>query len=180
MNGVYNDKSIESKIMKKIISLLALVGMFSIQSCTVTDNVPVVDNDTISEVFEVTTSFNSTNNYSKLVSLNPSIYSSDVVLVYRLSGTYQGRDVWKLLPETHYFSNGTLDFAYDFDFTQNDVNIYLVGNDLQTVLDQYRLNQVLRIVIIPAGFATSINKNSYPEVIAALNINESKIQKIDF
>ena len=166
--------------MKKIITFLAIVGIFSLQSCTVTDNTPIVDNDTISEVFEVTTSFNSTNNYSKLVALNPSIYSSDVVLVYRLSGTYQGHDVWKLLPETHYFNDGTLDFGYDFDFTQNDVNIYLVGSNLQTVSDQYRVNQVLRIVIVPAGFAASINKNSYPEVIAALNINESKIQKIDF
>jgi hypothetical protein len=161
--------------MKKIITLLAVVGMFSLQGCTTT-----TDTDTIAEVFEVTTSFNSTNNYSKIVALNPPIYTSDVVLVYRLAGVYQGQDVWKLLPETHYFNDGTMDFGYDYDFTINDVNIFMVGNDLLTVTDQYRLNQVLRIVIVPGSFATSINKNNYAAVISALNINENQIQKINF
>lgn len=165
--------------MKRIITLLAVVGMFSLQGCTTTDT-NYVDNDTISEVFEVTTSFNSTNDFSKLVVLNPAIYTSDVVLVYRLTEIYQGQNVWKLLPETHYFSDGTMDFGYDFDFTKNDVNIYMVGNDLQTVPDQYRLNQVLRIVIVPGKFSATINKNNYPAVMAALNINESQIQKINF
>ena len=36
--------------MKKIITLLAVVGMFSLQGCTVEDS---VDNDTISTVFEI-------------------------------------------------------------------------------------------------------------------------------
>jgi hypothetical protein len=166
--------------MKKIITLLAVVGMLSLQSCTTTTDSNYVDNDTIAEVFEVTTSFNSTNNYSKIVALNPPIYTSDVVLVYRLAGVYQGQDVWKLLPETHYFSDGTMDFGYDFDFTINDVNIFMVGNDLLSVTDQYRLNQVLRIVIVPGSFATSINKNNYESVISVLNINESQIQKINF
>lgn len=161
--------------MKKIITLLAVVGMFSLQGCTTT-----TDTDTIAEVFEVTTSFNSTNNYSKIVALNPPIYTSDVVLVYRLAGVYQGQDVWKLLPETHYFNDGTMDFGYDYDFTINDVNIFMVGNDLLTVTDQYRLNQVLRIVIVPGSFAASINKNNYAAVISALNINENQIQKINF
>lgn len=166
--------------MKKIITLLAVVGMFSLQSCTTTTDSNYVDNDTISEVFEVTTSFNSTNNYSKVVAFNPPIYTSDVVLVYRLAGIYQGQDVWKLLPETHYFNDGTMDFGYDYDFTINDVNIFMVGNDLLTVTDQYRLNQVLRIVIVPGRFASSINKNNYESVISTLKINESQIQKINF
>jgi hypothetical protein len=166
--------------MKKIFTFLAVVGMFSIQSCTVTDSVPIGGTNPISEVFEVTTSFNSTNNYSKLVTFNPPIYSSDVVLVYRLSGIYQGQDLWKLLPETHYFSDGTLYFSYDFDFTKNDVNIYMLGNDLQTVSTDFRVNQVLRIVIVPASFAASFNTNNYAAVISALNINENQIQKINF
>ena len=37
--------------MKKIITLLAVVGMFSLQGCTTTDS-NYVDNDTISTVFE--------------------------------------------------------------------------------------------------------------------------------
>lgn len=166
--------------MKKIITLLAVFGILTFQSCTVTDNAPIEDNDTISEVFEVTTSFNSTNNYSKLVTFNPIIYSSDVVLVYRLSGISQGNDVWKLLPETRYFSDGTLDFGYNFDFTKRDVNIYMVGNDLQSVPIDFRLNQVLRIVIVPGSFSSALNKNNYNEVMTALKINENQVQTVNF
>lgn len=166
--------------MKKIITLLAVFGIISFQSCTVNDNAPIEDNDTISEVFEVTTSFNSSNNYSKIVTFNPIIYSSDVVLVYRLSGVYQGNDVWKLLPETHYFNDGTLDFGYNFDFTKRDVNIYMVGNDLQSVPVDFRLNQVLRIVIVPGSFSAALNKNNYNEVMTVLKINESQVQTVNF
>lgn len=166
--------------MKKIITLFAIVGLLSLQSCTVADsNANYVDNDTISEVFEVTTSFNSTNDYGKIINLNPSIFSSDVVLVYRLSGVFQGNDVWKLLPESFYLSNGTLDFGYRFDFTKNDVNVYMVGNDLQTVSTDYRLNQVLRVVIVPGSFAKTIDTNNYIEVMNAIQIKDSQIQKID-
>jgi hypothetical protein len=166
--------------MKKIIALLAIAGLFSLQSCTVNDDGPFVDNDTISEVFEVTTSFNSTNNYSKLITLNPPIFSSDVVLVYRLSGSTTQSDVWKLLPETHYFSDGTLDFGYDYDYTTTDVSIFMVGNNLQTVPTEFKLNQVLRIVIVPAGFSKSIDKNNINAVMSALNVDKSQIKKIEF
>lgn len=165
--------------MKKTITILAILGLFILQSCTIEDDSVYVDNDTISEVFEVTTSFNATNGYSKLVTLNPPIFNSDVVLVYRLSGvTSQGNDIWKLLPETHFYSNGTLNFGYNFDFTKNDISIYMVGNDLQTVISDYKLNQVLRIVIVPASFSTSIDKNNFEAVISALNIKVTNFQKI--
>lgn len=166
--------------MKRITLFLAFIGMMTLQSCEVNQIEDTVDNDTISEVFEVTRSFNSTNGYSTIVAFNPPIYSSDVVLVYRLSGQDQGHDVWKLLPETYYFNDGTRDFGYNFDYTRNDVNIYMVGNDLQSVSVDFRLNQVLRIVIVPASFSKSIDKNNIDAVMSALKVNESQIQKIDF
>ncbi|SHM53437.1 hypothetical protein [Flavobacterium xinjiangense] len=167
--------------MKKIITFLAIAGLFTLQSCTTSgsfeiDPLPVAT----SEVFEVNASFNSTNNYSRLVTLNPRIYSSDVVLVYRLTGiTPQGSDIWKLLPETHYFADGTLDFGFDYDYTTTDVSIFMIGNNLQTVSTDYRLNQVLRIVITPAGFSTAIDKNNINAVMSALNVDKSQIKKID-
>jgi hypothetical protein len=56
----------------------------------------------------------------------------------------------------------------------------MIGNDLQTVSTDFRLNQVLRIVIVPGSFSTSFNKNNYAEVIAALKINENQIQTVNF
>jgi len=171
--------------MRRISTFLAIIGMIVIASCEGPQGPPGFDgfdgqDGLIAEVFEVTTSFNSANNFSKLVGLNPTIYSSDVVLVYRLVNVFQGKDVWKLLPETHYFDDGTRDFGYEFDFTISDVNIYMVGNNLGTVADQFRLNQVLRIVIVPGSFSASINKNNYADVVTALNIKESQVQKINF
>jgi hypothetical protein len=72
-----------------------------------------------------------------------------------------------------------LDFSYDFDFTRNDVNIFMVGGNLGTVANQFRLNQVFRIVIIPANLINGIDKNNYNAVMSTLKINESQIQKID-
>jgi hypothetical protein len=164
--------------MKKIITVLAIVGLFVLQSCTTSGSfeiAPIARN----EVFEVTTSFNSNNNYGRLITFNPPIYSSDVVLVYRLAGSNSQGDVWNLLPETFYFSNGALDFGYKFDYSNRDVDVYMIGSDLQSVTAEYRYNQVLRIVIVPASYAKTINKNSYLDVITALNIKDSQIQKID-
>ena len=47
------------KIMKKITLLLVFIGMITLQSCTVNEVRDDVDNDTISEVIQVTRSFNS-------------------------------------------------------------------------------------------------------------------------
>ena len=165
--------------MKKIITLLAIAGLFVMQSCTTTGSFEIAPT-TSSEVFEVTTSFNSTNNFSKLITFNPRIYSSDVVLVYRLSGANSQGDIWELLPETHYFSDGNLNFGYKYDYTNTDVDIFMIGYDLQSVIPEFRLNQVLRIVIVPANYATSVNKNNYSDVITALNLKDSQIQKINF
>lgn len=166
--------------MKKIALLLAFIGFLSLQSCTVNDN-NSVDNDTISEVWEYNTNINFTasNNYSLLLPFKHVIYSSDMVLVYRLSGIDQGSDVWKLLPETYYFANGTLNFGYDFDFTKYNVNIFLHGNELSTVPTQNRLNQVIRVVVIPGylGNKFVVDFSDYNAVVKAFNINKSLSHK---
>ena len=156
--------------------------MFSLQSCTVNDNAPVVDHDTISTTFENASpySFTPNNNFSVKFNFPNPIYASDMVLVYRLSEIYQGQDVWKLLPETHYFSNGSRDFGYDYDFTKYDVKIYLLGNDLVSVPSGNRLGQYFRIVVVPADLVKAVNVNKYDELVKALNIKENEIQQIQF
>ena len=167
--------------MKRITLLLAFIGMISLQSCTVNDNTDNVDNDTISEVFEVTRSFTSANGYSSLINFPHTIFSSDMVLAYRLDSVVNGTDVWKLMPQTFYFADGTLDFRYDFDFTQYDISIFMEGFDLATVSTNYRNNQVFRVVIIPGYFTnkSGLNFQDYNAVVVALKIDESKILKIN-
>jgi hypothetical protein len=164
--------------MKKIITLFAVTGMFILQGCTVTTEADSFDNDTIAEVIETAPVDFTPNNFSFRYNFRRSIVTSAVVLVYRLTGTVNGRDLWEFLPETYYFADGTRDFSYNFDFTNNDVQIYLQGNDLISVPAEYRLNQIFRIVIVPANLVNGIDKNSYPALMSAFNIKENQIQTI--
>lgn len=167
--------------MKKITLILAFIGMITLQSCTVNDNNEnLIDNDTISEVFEYTNVNFFPNDYSSVLVFPHSIYTSDMVLVYRLSGSFQGEDVWKPLPETYFFGDGTLDLRYDYDFTRFDAEIRMEGFDLAGVSSSYRLNQIFRVVVIPGFFGktTNINFNDYNAVVSAFNIDESKIIKV--
>ncbi len=119
---------------------------------------------------------------SNLIAFPHTIYASDMVLVYRLSGVSSGTDIWKLMPETYYFNDGTLDFRYDFDFTRYDASIFMDGNDLASVSSNYRINQVLRIVVIPGYFGNkttnTINFNDSDAVIKTFKIDENKIVKV--
>ena len=147
------------------------------------DNGNGIDNDTIGEVFEYTNVNFLPNSYTVVLNFPHTIYSSDMVLVYRLSDVFQGEDVWKLLPETYYFNDGTLDYRYDFNFTRFDAEVYLEGFDLAGLSPAVRLNQVLRVVVIPAYQANKmaskkVDFNDYNAVINAYNIDESKIIKI--
>ncbi|MBB4803110.1 hypothetical protein HNP37_003185 [Flavobacterium nitrogenifigens] len=167
--------------MKKILTLFAVAGLMAFSSCSSNDD----DNDTISEVFQVRgVSFTPQNDYNPIIDLNPSIFPGDMVLVYRQDGSDGGAPVWKMAPELYYFADGTLDFGYNFNFTVNDVSIYMDGNDLASVSDQYRLNQTFRIVIIPGyvtGAAKSVNKADYSDynaVIARYGIDDSKVKEV--
>ena len=163
--------------MRKLFTLLAFIGVLSLQSCTLTDDLYVEDTSA-SQVFEVPTSFTASNNYSKQIVFNSKLYASDEVLVYRLIGSAQGKNIWKLLPEAHYFNDGSFDFGYEYDYTLRDVNVYLVGNNLSTVPTSFRLNQVLQVVIVPANYAKLVDKKDYFNVVSKLNLKESDIQKI--
>lgn len=160
--------------MKKITLFLALIGMITLNSCT-TEETYIVDDandkDTISEVWEYTNvNFYPADNYSVVLDFPYTIYTSDMVLVYRLSGYSSATgDIWKLLPETYYFDDGTLDFGFNNDFTVNDTQINLIGYDLANLNSDIRLGQVIRVVVIPAFFGKSatpqVDFNDYNAVI---------------
>jgi len=176
--------SLNINIMKKIITLFAVIGMLSLQSCTGPEGPQGIpgEDGLIGTVYENTSSnyfnFTSDKNYKVRYTFPKSLYDSDVILVYRLGGIDNGKAIWEFLPQTYYFDNGTRDYSYNFNFTYNYVDIYLSGNDLGTVPAEYRIQQIFRIVVVPADFATTVNKNSYLDVISKLNIKESQIQEI--
>lgn len=173
--------------MKKIITLLAVVGMFSLQGCTVSDGLPGPqgpkgEDGLIAEVFElknVSFTYNANDGYTIYQKLTPNIYASDVILIYRLSGSINSNTpIWQLIPRTLFLPQGELD--YDFDFSKEDFTIYAGGNYNLALTPQYLNNQTFRIVIVPGSFSVSLNKYNYLEVMSALNIKENQIQKINF
>lgn len=173
--------------MKKISTLLAVIGMIVISSCTGPQGPPGYDgldgqDGLISEVFElknVNFAYNATDGYTIYRTLNPQIYASDVILIYRMTGTIDSTTpIWQLIPRTLFFPQRELD--YDFDFSKEDFTIYAGGNYDLSLTPSYINNQTFRIVIVPGDFSASINKNNYAEVMAALNVKESQVQKINF
>jgi len=171
--------------MKKTTIILAFIGMILFQSCVKEEVIvsDINDQDTISEVFEYSNvNFTNGNGYRVLLNFPHTIYSSDMVLVYRLSDYGSAGDVWKLLPETYYFNDGTLDFGYRNDFTRYDAEIVLFGYDLPGLSNIYKLNQVLRVVVIPAYFGNRmeapIDLNDYNSVLNHYNIDDKYVTKI--
>lgn len=173
--------------MKKISTLLAVIVMIVISSCEGPEGPPGYDgldgqDGLIAEVFElknINFSYNATDGYTISQLLTPKIFASDVVLIYRMTGTIDSSTpIWQLIPRTLFLSQGELD--YDFDFSKEDFTIYAGGTYDLSLTPQYINNQTFRIVIVPGSFSASINKNSYADVMAALNMKESQIQSINF
>lgn len=166
--------------MKKLTLILAFIGMITLSSCSNDE-----DNDTISSVIEYTgVNFDAAGQYGVFLNY-PQIFTSDMVLVYRLSGsTSGGADVWKLLPESYFFPDGTLDFKYNFDFTTTEVNVFLDGNDLGTIDNSFLSNQIFRVVIIPGGLvnkgASIEDFSNYNAVLQKYNIDGNNIKKVKY
>jgi hypothetical protein len=174
--------------MKKIITLLAVVGMFGFQGCTGPEGPPGVPgaDGFVAEVFQRNNvTFDNSNSYGIFVDLNPAIYSGDVILVYRLSGVDNGKNVWSPIPESYYYDDGTLYFSYKFDFTQTDINIYLDGFELNTIPNNLRVNQTFRIVIVPGDDGINSKKANkktyldYDAVIKKYNIDDSNVKQLN-
>lgn len=153
--------------MKKIFLLLSIVSIFGLTSCGSDDIGP----DTYPEVFEVdNVNFIASGNFQALIPLNPKIYSTDVVLVYRLSGTNQlGNDIWEPIPTTYNLAEGQLD--YNFDFSQDDVVLYLDAAFDPMLRQDFSLNQIFRIVLVPGYVAQNLGSKDYDAVMSALKEN---------
>lgn len=160
--------------MKKIFLLLSIVGVFGLTSCESDDD---LDYDTYPEIFEVdNVNFIASGNFEAIIPLDPPIYSTDVVMVYRLSGVNNfGNDIWEPIPTTYNLNEGQLD--YNFDFSQDDVVIYLDATFDPMLRQDFSLNQVFRIVLVPGYVAENLNSNDYDAVMSAVkDANNGSVQ----
>ncbi|MCD9575713.1 hypothetical protein [Flavobacterium soyae] len=174
--------------MKKILTLFAVVGLIVFTGCEGPEGPPGQDGvNIVGTVYENTSAnyynFTEGNNYSVVFNFPQQLIISDVVLVYRLGDVVNGQPLWEFLPETHYFDDeaGIRDFTYNFNFTRNYTKIFLEGYDPSNpVPSQFTSNQIFRIVVVPADFASKVDKSNYLDVANKLNLKESQVQDIKF
>ncbi|WP_396172625.1 collagen-like protein [Flavobacterium sp.] len=165
--------------MKKILLLFSVVVMFVLQGCEGPMGPPGPPGPIFeAEVFEVTRSFGPNNNFSSLITLNPPILDSDIVLVYLLWDVDNGTPIWRQMPQTVQLDEG--DLQYNFDFTRFDVNLFLSSADFPlTILGpQWTQNQTFRIVLIPGYFGSArIDFSDYNAVMNMLELSETDVVK---
>lgn len=173
--------------MKKIFLLLAFAGITSLTSCegptgpTGPQGNPGPEAQVI-ELLNRNFGYSSQfgfNIYHEFADFGLAPYDSDSVIMFRLAGTIDSQTpIWQPIPRTMFLNEGELD--YDFDFSPVDFTIYAGGTyDLGTT-PQYINNQTFRIVIIPGYFENrmAVDLNDYNAVVAAYNIDESKIIRL--
>lgn len=176
--------------MKKYFSLLLVAFLsFTVLSCVEDDNndYNYTDYDTYPVAYDlknVSFSYDSTDDYYYIYrEFNSSLVESDVVLIYRQSGTDSGNPVWQLIPRTIYLDSGD-ELDYDYDFTKNDFKIWTLStldlySQTTTFKNTYLNNQTFRIVIVPASTGTAkINYSDYNVVAAKYGIEESDVKTL--
>lgn len=132
----------------------------------------------VGEVFEIEGDFNQAGNFGVSGDYGFDILESDKVLIYRLAGLDQdGNDIWKLIPEVVFHSNGI--FTYDYDFTFYDYAIYMNGEfDLNTLEAAYTDSQIFRVLIVPADrIDVRMDYSNHEAVLEMLGVKEKDIAK---
>lgn len=160
--------------MKRILSFISVFALL-LTACTGDPGPPGLNGlngvNFVGQSFERTLDFTSTNGYQETVEvpLDIELFETDMVLVYHLKGQLDGYDIWKSLPETVYINAGE-EFQYNFEHNFDFVTIFIESHptfDFNLLLDEERINQTFRIVILPVDFVNSnnIDINNYNDVI---------------
>jgi hypothetical protein len=161
--------------MKRILSLISVFALL-LTACEGDPGPPGLDGldgsdgtIIVSSAFEIVVDFNVTNNFEFIEPYGFTVLPSDVTLVYILWDTINGQDIWRLMPQTVTFSDGSL--VYNFDFTQEDVRFFLDGTTDFTTLDNvWTQDQIFRVVVIPADNIDGIDVSNINAVLNANNI----------
>ncbi|ETN96549.1 hypothetical protein SAMN04487906_2934 [Zhouia amylolytica] len=160
--------------MKKIFYLLTMVSLAFV-SCDGDPGPPGPPGQDggliVADAFEIEVDFTEANNFEIVEPYGFEVFPYDVVLTYIL-WEVDGTEIWRLIPQDVFFNDGVL--TYNFDFTQEDVRIFLDGTiDLNSLGSEWTQNQVFRVVVVPAdNVDASIDFSNYNNVIQALNIED--------
>ena len=165
--------------MRKISIILAILVSVAIQSCEgpIGPEGPQGPQGTpgvnvVSEVFQVTANFTVANNFEQVFDFKPTILSSDVALAFIEWETSGQNQVWRALPQTIFFNEGTL--VYNYDFTRADFRLFLDGPiDYKILGEEWTMGQKFRIIVVPGDFSGSrIDWTDYEAVVKLLGIEE--------
>jgi hypothetical protein len=150
----------------------------------------------IGTAIDVTGDFTAANSYTLELlfddpDLDIEVFESDAVLVYVKVGDGQDHpdgnpiEIFRALPQTYFQGDKTI--QYNFDFTYEDVFIFLDGvNSNGTLLDfaaldsEFRLNQKFRVIVLPAAFAENrkqLDLTNMNAVMKELNIRQADVIK---
>jgi hypothetical protein len=155
--------------MKRIITFISVFTLL-LTACEGDPGPPGFDGAIIaSSSFEKIVTFAPSNNYEDIEPYGFQVLSSDVTLVYILWETIAGQEIWRLVPQTVQFNDGTL--VYNYDFTQTDVRFFLEGTTDFSLLDSsFTQNQVFRVVVVPADNLGRLDYTDLDNVIQHYNI----------
>ena len=152
--------------MKRILSLISVFALL-LTSCEGPQGPPGFDGFDgqdggliVSSAFEIEIDFNAANDYSDIEAYGFDVFPYDVTLVYILWDTIDEQDIWRLLPQTVEFEDGTL--VYNYDFTQTDVSFFLEGTtDIDNLGSEWTQNQIFRVVVVPAD---NVGRRDYSDI----------------
>ncbi|AFL82898.1 hypothetical protein Belba_0231 [Belliella baltica DSM 15883] len=176
--------------MKNLMKVLLVLGLGTFFACEGPPGPPGLDGrdgldgiNILGEVFEEENiNFNAANGFrSDFYEFNPPMEPSDKLLAFILWDVVDGTDVWRALPQTNFdFQEGI--FSYTYYFTRFGFSFAMEGNfNLGILPPEYTSNQIFRVVIFPADFASSnarVNLDDYDAVMEMLNKSESDVVKL--
>lgn len=168
--------------MNKLLTIFALIGLLAFQACEGPEG-PIGPQGEpgiviVGTTYEVELDFTAAEQYSGLFEFPETLVDGDAVLIYRLSAVENGRDIWRLLPQTYFFDEGVL--MYNFDYSLDDFSIFLDGAIDPTILaNQWVNNQIFRVVVVPSDLPTArVDYSNYEAVTKMLGIEDEDFQKL--
>jgi hypothetical protein len=171
--------------MKKLLAIsLSLFGILFFQACEGPVGPPGLDGldgvNIVSRVIEVEVNFTQANNYIEKLMFDQANIESDVVLAFIEWEIDGGNSVWRALPQTVFFNEGGV-LIYNYDFSKVDFRLFLDGAiDPATLGDEWRLNQLFRVIVVPGDYASNrIDFTNYEAVTAMLGLKNEDFKRID-